>query len=643
MKQKKKQRIVYKQDAASKAAELEDFLFGTKDDPAALFERENEEGEETVAELVKQATRGGGLLHDSDLFFEDTRGDGGSSSDSGDDDDGRRGAPGSDDEEEDEEGADGDHEQAAAVDGKGEGDEEAGSSGEGEEEEDVAAAVKARARSSEGAGTSRGRDKRQAAGAQGSGPGRPGGRVAVWADPDDAALTVDVAKVNRLRKLRKDDKQTTMDGAEYEAALRKQHQALNPRTSWATRKPKQQKKRQGEADEDEEQEDAEEAEVAAEAEALLARAGGLTERRAGGASSRRLPPGQIETTRLKDANQHGPSEAVVQAVQFHPNGQLLLTAGLDKKLRLFTADGLRNPLLQAVHLDDLPVTAAAFAPCASSPGAAAAAADRVVLSGRRPFFYVFDMGAGRVERVLGPAGCGLKSLERFDLSPPSSSAFGSEPLVAFTGDGGSIPLVSLRTRQWVASLRMSGNVRALAFTSDGSELLSTGDDGAVHVWDLRTRRCRLVFADSGNIGDASSLALSADGRWIATGAGSGVVNVYRKAEVEEAAARAASGGLGGGGRVSVAPARELMNLTTNVDSLRFSPDSQMLAMASRMKRDALRLVHLPSLTVFSNWPTGRSPLHYVHSLDFSPHCGLLTVGNAKGRALLYRLHHYQQA
>lgn len=69
----------------------------------------------------------------------------------------------------------------------------------------------------------------------------------------------------------------------------------------------------------------------------------------------------------------------------------------------------------------------------------------------------------------------------------------------------------------------------------------------------------------------------------------------------------------------------------------------MLAFASRMKRDALRLAHLPSLTVFSNWPTGRSPLHYVHSLDFSPRCGLLAIGNAKGRALLYRLHHYQQA
>ena len=70
------------------------------------------------------------------------------------------------------------------------------------------------------------------------------------------------------------------------------------------------------------------------------------------------------------------------------------------------------------------------------------------------------------------------------------------------------------------------------------------------------------------------------------------------------------------------------------------PVAQMLAMASRMKKDALRLVHLPSGSVFQNWPTSRSPLGYVHSVAFSPGGGYLAVGNAKGRALLYRLHHY---
>jgi U3 small nucleolar RNA-associated protein 18 len=69
----------------------------------------------------------------------------------------------------------------------------------------------------------------------------------------------------------------------------------------------------------------------------------------------------------------------------------------------------------------------------------------------------------------------------------------------------------------------------------------------------------------------------------------------------------------------------------------------MLMMASRMKKNALRVVHLPSATVFSNWPPATAPLHYVHCGAFSPGGGYLAVGNAKGRVLLYRLHHYSSA
>ena len=47
-------------------------------------------------------------------------------------------------------------------------------------------------------------------------------------------------------------------------------------------------------------------------------------------------------------------------------------------------------------------------------------------------------------------------------------------------------------------------------------------------------------------------------------------------------------------------------------------------------------VHLPSLTVFSNWPTSRTPLRYVHTFDFSPNSGYLSIGNDRGKALLFR-------
>ena len=91
------------------------------------------------------------------------------------------------------------------------------------------------------------------------------------------------------------------------------------------------------------------------------------------------------------------------------------------------------------------------------------------------------------------------------------------------------------------------------------------------------------------------------------------------------------------------PLRALMNLTTSIDTLCFSPDSQMLAIGSRMKKDSLRLLHLPSMTVFPNWPTARTPLQFVHCAAFSPSGGYLAVGNARGSALLYRMHAYGTA
>lgn len=51
--------------------------------------------------------------------------------------------------------------------------------------------------------------------------------------------------------------------------------------------------------------------------------------------STRIAPNIIHISRLKDANISEPSNAVVQSVQFHPGGRLVLTAGLDKGLRFF--------------------------------------------------------------------------------------------------------------------------------------------------------------------------------------------------------------------------------------------------------------------------------------------------------------------
>jgi U3 small nucleolar RNA-associated protein 18 len=82
-------------------------------------------------------------------------------------------------------------------------------------------------------------------------------------------------------------------------------------------------------------EEAQEPDEAA-AEQLLTHGGGLL--LSGAAGSGRggaMAAGAVELSRLRDANGCSAADSVVQALQFHPNGQLMLTAGFDKRLKLF--------------------------------------------------------------------------------------------------------------------------------------------------------------------------------------------------------------------------------------------------------------------------------------------------------------------
>ena len=72
-------------------------------------------------------------------------------------------------------------------------------------------------------------------------------------------------------------------------------------------------------------------------------------------------------------------------------------------------------------------------------------------------------------QVSGLVGRPERSLEAFAACPAPGS-----PLVAFLGAEGCVPLVSLRSRQAVGDLKMSGTVRSAAFSADGLELLTSG-------------------------------------------------------------------------------------------------------------------------------------------------------------------------
>lgn len=279
----------------------------------------------------------------------------------------------------------------------------------------------------------------------------------------------------------------------------------------------------------------------------------------------------------------------------------MLTAGFDKTLRLFAPNGTTNPKIQGSYLKDMPITKAAF----TGGVGGGKGSTHVVMSGNRPYFYLYDLEHSAMERVSGIRGsAGIArdtKLGTFAASPCGT-------LLAFYGSGtaqGYIHLVSTHDRLWVKSLKQNGDIYRVTFTSDGTCLYATGRSGEVCLWDLSTFRCLHTFRDEGSVG-TTSLCLSPDGTYLATGSTSGVVNVYQQDQLFGHAGSQDDAWLGTDMDVAnPKPLRALMNLTTRITDIQCHPDGELMAMYSRGKKDAFRLVGV-FVTMIQGSDTARS-------------------------------------
>jgi len=428
-------------------------------------------------------------------------------------------------------------------------------------------------------------------------------------------MQVNIAAAPRARKLRRAEDEAVVTGTEYAQRLKQQFESGSGDTSWAA-------VASGEREGSEAEDD------------VLQRA--LRSTAPAVAKATTLGQTHISMTRCVDANISKAAKAVVSTVQWHPEASrsLLLAASGDKALRFYAIDGENNPMVSSAFCESMPVTAAGFAQGGTE----------VIAVGRRPFFYTYDVATGALSRTSKLIGREEKSWESFAVNP---AAMGGSAVHALFGRHGSISLLSARSKQWVGELKMNGEVRAGAFAADGMTLVTVGTEGAVYHWDMRMLKCIARHDDDG-LSPGTAVAVDASNGTMAVGSKAGVVNLYdtssmpREYTPSVAASAGAFAPLGASSQPAAAPSlrKGVMNLTTPIDTLAFNHDGQIMVMGSRRLQDQLRLLHVPSGTVYQNWPTAATPLHYVESAAFSSDSKYLAIGNDRGRVLLYTLNHY---
>lgn len=423
---------------------------------------------------------------------------------------------------------------------------------------------------------------------------------AVWEDEDDE-LEEEVDMTHRFRRdLTKGTAEAKMSKQKLQQRMKEQfRKAMGGTPSWAETKAKKKSKKKAEEDEDDDDEELDEDDD------LLRKTGNFV------GSSESLPKGIIRMKKCLHANNARLSDDRLTTVQFHPSAQVVMTAGLDQSISLFQVDGKTNPKIQSIHLERFPVHKARF----SVDG------EQVVATSlRNKLFYVYDMMEGRVVPVHTVRGLKEQRVKEFQVSPEGDS-------LLLSGTSGYLHVLTMKTKEVVRSMKINGNLSGAAYSHDGSKVFASSEDGEVYVWDARSSKCLNRFTDEGCV-RGTSISASPDGQLLACGSQAGVVNIYSQGACLR--------------ETNPKPLKAVMNLLTSATSLCFNPTSEILAIASRAEDEAIRLVHLPSFTVFSNFPMfQKKTIYRTHCLNFSPHSGFLSLANNKGQAPLFRLLHYK--
>lgn len=414
------------------------------------------------------------------------------------------------------------------------------------------------------------------------------GRKAAWVDEDDEAL-----KCKSVQSMKEKGVSDTIYKKVLEQRFASIHGQITPK--WAQLVKKDDKKtKYGSGDE------VEDRDLTKTAVDLLMK------------DSVSLPQEILNFLRMSDVNKETRSEGVlIKSVEFHKKQNVALVAGNSGVLSLFEIGGSSNAKIQSITFKQFPIHMAHFSPSGEEVIASSNATGNI---------QAYNLLNGRSVIIPHNKQMDKGSYKNFVLSPDGK-------LIAYQGQFGYIHLMSARSKEWITSLKMNGEVNALTFNPDGTRLYSHGEHGEVYVWDMNARTCVHKFVDDGCI-TGTALAMSPTQQYLACGSSSGVVNLYNTSNLEN--------------NSLPKPDKVILNLVTRISGINFHPSSELVSIFSDAKENAVRLAHFPSMTVFKNFPVQKKESYRVTTMDFSPSGGYMAAGFNNGSAHLYRLNHYDQ-
>lgn len=322
-------------------------------------------------------------------------------------------------------------------------------------------------------------------------------------------------------------------------------------------------------------------------------------------TSKDLPKGELSFKRLKNLNRTTEKEGRITSVHFHPRSTVGIVAGLYGMVSMFSIDGRENKKIHNIKYEKFSVYS-----CKLN-------GDELIVGGKSDHFHTYNLMSGFKQRMKLPRG--VKNLKNFELSP-------CEKYMAVVGRYGEVHLLHSLTKELLCTMKQEYQSTSIKFSPDSHKLFSHSDDNEVTVFDIRTQRAMHRFVDDGCV-NGTSLTISGNGKLLATGSRQGFVNIYECDSVFN--------------NKFPKPLKAISNITTEITDMAFNPTAEILGICSFDGQNSVKLVHFPSATVVSNFPTLNDQIGRSSTLAFSPSGGYFAIGTSSSQVPLYRIRHYK--
>uniref|UniRef100_A0AAF5RTZ3 U3 small nucleolar RNA-associated protein 18 homolog n=1 Tax=Wuchereria bancrofti TaxID=6293 RepID=A0AAF5RTZ3_WUCBA len=328
--------------------------------------------------------------------------------------------------------------------------------------------------------------------------------------------------------------------------------------------------------------------------------------------SRSLTKSVISVKRMNNITRgHRFGKKPMRALQFHPTRKVLMCAGENGLLSLFEV-GLpetEEAFLQSIHFKALPITSASFTADGSKI---------IVGSKKKKSLFCYDLMDAKVMQMRTPYEMTKMHMGRFSLSSDGKYI----AVLAYN----EVHILTSVSSEYIGVLTTSAKIASVQFfPNDSSTIFTLGENGQVLIWNIRKLKEQQAFYDEGSV-KGTVIRISENGQYIACGSNTGIVNLYDSADVLK--------------NSLPRPVKALDNLTTSIDCMAFNSDSQILSVSSSVKNNSIRLMHVGSRTVYTNFPPRAVSLGKVTVTDFSPKSAYMGVGDDRGFLSLFRLSHF---